>query len=89
MAKRRKDFCGLTVTLSDELRMALLRSVIEYEAAVRGLSRGQAVVQLVLEAVDLDSYPEEVRERIDKIAERTRKRAIADALAVGERPRVA
>ena len=77
-----KKMYGLNVSFGDELLAQMLKTIIDYEAARRGLSRGQALTALVLEAADVDSYPPEVRERLDKIAERTRKRAAADALSV-------
>ena len=41
------------------------------------------------DGVTIDGYPEEVQARLDKINERTRKRAVADALAATKSHRVA
>lgn len=66
---------GLKVSLPSELRERTLRAVLDYEATVRGLTLGQVAEELVMEAIDLDSYPPEVRSRLDEIAVRTRARA--------------
>ena len=57
----------MTINLGDERRLLTLRTILSYEAEVRGLSLGQTLLQLLLDAADLDSYPREVRDEINKI----------------------
>ncbi|MBQ9000423.1 MAG: hypothetical protein IJ087_01035 [Eggerthellaceae bacterium] len=44
-----------------------LRMIIAYESAIRGRTKSQAIYELVNEAIDIDSYPDEMRECLAEI----------------------
>ena len=73
---------GLTISLSDESKMAKLRTVLSYESTVRGLTIGQVFTELVYAAIDLDSYPPEVLAQLADTRNETRELAIARAAEV-------
>lgn len=70
----------LTVNIADEGRMLTMKTILGYEAGVRGLTVGQTFAQLVMEAADVDSYPQEVREQLDEIEHRRARRAVERSL---------
>ena len=72
---------AMTINLSDECRLLTLRTVLSYEAGVRGLSIGQALMALLLEAADLDSYPAEVRQQLADLRADPRVEAARRCLA--------
>ena len=72
----------LTVNLADEGRLQAMKTVLGYEAGVRGLTVGQTFAQMVMEAVDLDSYPEEVRAQLAEIEQRRSRRAVERTLKI-------
>ena len=47
----------------------IVKDILSYESAVRDLRVGQVLAELVFEAIDLEEYPEEVRERLREIAQ--------------------
>ena len=79
----------LDVSLADEGRLQTVRTILGYEASVRGLTLGQAFSQLLREAVDVEQYPEEVREQLRQIEEGTRRRAIERSVAAAKVARIA
>ena len=76
-----KEYC-LDVSMADEGRMLTAKTILGYEAGLRGLSFGQTLLQLLNEAIDLESYPPEVRAQLDEIHEQARRRAIEKSLDV-------
>ena len=66
--------------MADESAVAIMRLILSYEAGVRGLSMGQACSELVMEAVDVGSYPAEVRERLAELQAESQHRAVKKAL---------
>ena len=84
MAKAKSGDNMLTVNLTDEGRLSTMKTILGYEAGVRGLTVGQTFVQMVTDAVDLDSYPEEVLAQLDEIKARKSRRAIERSLQVVE-----
>ena len=70
----------LTVNLADEGRLQAMRIVLAYESGVRGLTIGQTFAQMVMEAADVERYPEEVRARLAELEERRSWRAAARSL---------
>ena len=72
------------VSIADPDAAAAMRAVLAYEARVRGRSLGQACYELVMEAADLPSYPEEVRARLAELDEETARRAVARSLAAAD-----
>lgn len=79
----------MTMSISDEASGNLLDAVLDYEALSRRLTRGQALYELVLEAVDVESYPAEVRKRIDEIERKRLDRAVRESLAASRCSKVA
>ena len=49
------------VRLRDKESYDVLREILRYESAVRGQALGKTAFDLVMSAVDTDSYPEEAR----------------------------
>ena len=84
-----QKFNGLNLRLPTVKDAQVMRAIVEYEAARRRLTRGQACYELVMEAVDTKSYPAEIRQRIDEIEAKRRARAIAEALGQPRRGHVA
>ena len=76
-----KEYC-LDISTADEGRILAAKTVLAYEAGMRGLSLGQTLLQLLNEAIDLDSYPPEVRAQLDEIHDQARRRAIEKSLDV-------
>ena len=76
-----KEYC-LDISMADEGRLLTSKTILGYEAGLRGLSLGQTLLQLLNEAVDLESYPPEVRAQLDEIHEQSRRRAIEKSLDV-------
>lgn len=84
MAKDGKTYGKLNIHLSDEDAVAAVKTVLAYEAAVRGRTIGQTSSEMVLEAVDISSYPDEVRARLSEIAAETERRAVAKSLEMSD-----
>ena len=63
---------NITIRMPDEGSLQTVKTILAYEATVRGRKPGQALTELVMEAVDIDSYPPEVRARLDELAERVK-----------------
>ena len=77
----------LRVRFSDEASYLKVRTILAYESSVRGMTTGQAASELVMAAVDVSAYPEEVQARLREIAEESARRAIEKSLkATGEDP---
>lgn len=74
----------LNIHLADEEALLSLKTVLAYEASMRGLTIGQVSSELVSEAVDLDSYPPEVRGRLQEIAADAERRAVLKSLSLSE-----
>lgn len=72
----------MTVTLTDEGRLLTMKTILGYEAGVRGLTVGQTFAQLVMEAADIGSYPDEVRAQLAEIEQRRARRAAEYSLKV-------
>lgn len=71
----------MTINLGDERRLLTMKTILSYESAVRGLTIGQTLQALLLEAADVDGYPPEVRERLAEIHAEQRARATRRCLA--------
>ena len=76
-----KEYC-IDVSIADEGRLLTTKTILAYEAGVRGLSLGQTLLQLIGEAVDIDAYPPEVRAQLDEIDEGARRRGVEKSLRV-------
>ena len=72
----------MTVNMSDEATLRVVKTILAYEAEIRGLTVGQASMRLILEAVDLDAYPDEVKDRLNEIREAARRRAVEKSLSM-------
>ena len=72
----------MRIRLSDKESFQEIRTILAYESSVRGLTIGQAVSELIQEAVDTSSYPEEVRARLREIADDSTRRAIEKSLGM-------
>lgn len=80
-AKATKEYY-LDISMADEGRILATKTILGYEAGVRGLSLGQTLLQLLNEAIDVETYPPEVRAQLDEIHEGARRRAIEKSLDV-------
>ena len=69
-----------SIHISDEGALLRLKTIVAYEAGMRGVSMGQALSQLVDEAADVASYPPAVRQRLAEIEEGTAARAVERSL---------
>ena len=70
----------MRIRLSDKESYQEIKTILAYESSVRGLTIGQAVSELIQQAVDTSSYPEEVQQRLREIAENSTRRAIKKSL---------
>ena len=77
-----KAECLLNVKMPDEYRAQLIRAILGYEAKVRGISRGEALVQLLVNADAVEKYPAEIREQFARIDEQSRHRAALEAIQI-------
>lgn len=84
MAKSANTSGKMNIRLADEDLALAVKTVLAYESTVRGRTIGQTCSELIAEAVDIDSYPEEVRARLDEIAAATERRAVAKSLEMSE-----
>ena len=75
-----KKHTKINVHVADESALEAMRLVLSYEAGVRGMSMGQACSELVMEAAKVDSYPPEIRTRLDEIRAESRRRAVERSL---------
>ncbi|MBQ9000424.1 MAG: hypothetical protein IJ087_01040 [Eggerthellaceae bacterium] len=66
----------------------LVKTIILFEAKQRGLTRGQAFLQLIMESADMEKYPEELRARFKELEEHRRNRATRNCLDVTEMGKV-
>ena len=63
-----------SVRFPDDESYETVRIILEYESASRKRRPGRALLELVLEAADVESYPLEVQQRLSEItASATRK----------------
>ena len=69
----------LTVRLPDEGSLQKVKTIMAYEAALRDRQLGQTLFELVMESANVDSYPEEMRERIAQFNERIMRQSIEKA----------
>ena len=74
----------LTIHLSDEAALKAVKVILAYESGVRGRTVGQVCSDMVMEAADLDAYPQEVLDRLDEIAEESKRKAVAKSLEMSE-----
>ena len=79
----------LNVRLKDEALVEMLDVVVTYESTLQGLTRGQAVFDLMLKGAELESYPLRVRNRIEEAEQGRGARAVRESLAVPRRGKVA
>ena len=70
----------MRIRLSDKESYQEIRTILAYESSVRGMTTGQAVSELIQQAVDTSAYPEEVQARLREIAEDSTRRAIEKSL---------
>ena len=71
----------MTVNVGDERRLLTMRTILSYESEVRGLTLGQTMLAMLMEAADVEHYPAEVRERLDELRAEQRERAAARSLS--------
>lgn len=71
-----------TVHLINSESVITVRTILQYEARLRGRTIGQTCTELLLEAVDVDSYPPEVKSRLANIRREARRRAIEKSLSM-------
>ena len=64
--------------------MQELRTILTYEACVRGVYLGQAVCELVEEGADIDSYPPEVQAKLVELATESANSVMRKSLEMGE-----
>ena len=74
------DIQCMEISIADEGRLLTLKTILGYEAGARGLTLGQALAQMLREAVNVDSYPEELRQLLADIDEGRRRRAVERSL---------
>ena len=86
MGKGRNE---LRIDLEGEAAFRLLDAVIGYEALSRGLTRGQAAYELLLESVETWRYPAGIRKHIGDAERGRTERAAREALAASRGERVA
>ena len=67
----------LRLRFVSEEELLEVRTIVAYESAVRGGTLAQTFCELVLGAVDVESYPPELRERLAEIDTAARERAAA------------
>ena len=83
-----KDYY-LDISMADEERLLAAKTILGYEAGVRGMTLGQTLCSLVRDAVDVDSYPEEMRSQLAEIREAAQRRAVQRAIEAGSLPKSA
>ena len=74
---------NITIRMPDEGSLQTVRTILAYEGAVRGRKPGQALAELVMEAVDVESYPPEVQARLREIGEDISRRSVEKFLSLG------
>ena len=82
MAKASNSGNVVDLTMANEEQAYIFKSVLRYEAAMRGLTSGQVLVDIIMNAVDEDTYPKEVLDRLSELREESKARALDEALAV-------
>ena len=66
----------MNIRMADRLKVLELRTILAYEAEMRGLSIGQTCAELVSEGADFDSYPQEMLDLLADIQEQSKRRAV-------------
>ena len=84
-----KENRRMSVRMGDEVSAALLEAVVSYEALSRGLSRAQALYELVREAAAGRRYPAWLRKQIEDVQRRGRIQAAQKALGKADEAEVA
>ena len=69
--------------LPDKESYEIAKTILAFESAERGRRIGQTFMELVLEAADIESYPEEVQERLREIRETGKRKSVERFLASG------
>ena len=72
----------LRVRMPDRETSQEIRLILTYEATMRGLTLGQTCSELIAQVADVESYPEEVRARLDEIAQESNRRGIERSLSM-------
>ena len=72
--KTQNDYI-LSVTAPSQNLIDLFRTILEYEAAASGCTRGQALHRIVMRRAKQGDYPAEVMDRLAEIDEERRKSA--------------
>ena len=71
----------LEMSFTSEEQAEILRTILRYEATMRGLTMGQAFAELVLRGVDEGRYPDDVLMCLQGLREDARERAVGEAMA--------
>ena len=79
-ARMQKGSPKINIGLADVATEKALRIILAYESGIRGRAAGQTAYELVMQAIDIESYPPEVRKRLDELQDDVRKRAIERSL---------
>ena len=74
----------LRIRFSDKESLQEVRTILAYEAGVRGLNIGQALCEIVIGAVRFEDYPEELRERLQEIEKESKERAVEKSLEMSQ-----
>ena len=74
----------MTIRMPDEGSLQTVKTILAYESTVRGRKPGQTLSELVMEAVDIDSYPEEVKARLREIGDEISRRSVERFLNLGK-----
>ena len=84
VAVAESEYARFYLRTDDERVFLRLKTIVAYESERTGRTIGQATYDLVMKAADVESYPEEVRERLDEIDRETREKAVRTALELSE-----
>lgn len=71
---------GIVIRLSDKDRYQAMKAILAYESTVRGRNLGQVFAELVMEVIDLESYPPELRKRIADLEHEASLRSAGKAM---------
>ena len=73
----------LRIRINEKGPYLRLKTILAFESEVRSRTTGQTLYDLVMEAADIDSYPQEVRDRLRELEQQASREAVERALDVG------
>ncbi|MBQ9004446.1 MAG: hypothetical protein IJ087_21620 [Eggerthellaceae bacterium] len=79
----------MNISVGDDVSALLLEAVVSYEALSRGLTRGQALYELVREAAGKRRYPARVRKQLEDVRREGQAAAAQKALSGSDDAEVA